>query len=82
METKYHTLTITIYDREKAYDKVGELLHNFANDIMLRVGYPLPDQNLAIIFLIVKMTTDQLGAISGKLGQLPSVKVKSTTIKN
>lgn len=82
METKHHTLTITIYDREKAYNKVGELLHNYADDIMLRVGYPVPDQNLAIIFLIVQMTTDELGAISGKLGQLSSVKVKSTTIKN
>lgn len=82
MELKHHTLTITIYDREEAYNKVGELLHKFASNISLRVGYPIPEENLAIIFLVVQMSTDELGSLSGKLGQLPSVKVKSTTIKN
>jgi len=81
LETKHHTLTITIYNRDEVYDRVGEMLHSFADKILLRVGYPIPDQNTSIIFVIVKMTNDEIGALSGKLGQISSVKVKSTTLK-
>lgn len=81
METKFHTLTITIYNRDEVYDSVGELLHSYADKILLRVGYPVPDQNISIIFVITKMNSDEAGALSGKLGQISSVKVKSTTLK-
>ena len=81
LETKHHTLTITVYDRDEVYDHVGEMLHAYADKILLRVGYPVPDQNTSIIFIIVKMTSDEIGALSGKLGQISSVKVKSTTLK-
>ena len=81
MDSKYHTLTITIYDRDKVYSLVGSLLHDYADKIMLRVGYPVPDQNISIIFIITQMTNDEAGALSGRLGQIPSVKVKSTTLK-
>jgi len=80
MEQKYHTLTISIYDRDLSYKSVGELLHNFADKIVLRTGYPIPDKNASIIFLILMMTNDELGALSGKLGQIKSVKVKATTL--
>lgn len=81
MDKKYHTITITINDRNTAFDKVGELLHKYADEIHVRVGYPVPGKNTAIIFLIVTLTNDDLGALSGKLGQIESVKVKSTTLK-
>ncbi|NWF89569.1 MAG: iron-only hydrogenase system regulator [Ignavibacteriaceae bacterium] len=81
METKLHTLTITIYDRDEVYQQVGSLLHDYADKILLRTGYPIKERNLAIIFLIVEMTNDELGALSGKLGQIKNVKVSATTIK-
>ena len=81
MRKKINTISITVYNREAVYKTVSEILHDFAKDILLRTGYPLKDRNVAIIFLITEMTTDQLGALTGKLGQLKSVKVKSTTLK-
>lgn len=81
MEKKYHNLCITVTDREKDYQKVGELLHDYAEDIQLRVGYPIPDVNVAMIFVILKMTNDKLGALTGKLGQINKVSVRATTIK-
>lgn len=81
MEKKYHTITITVYDRNAAFQKVGELLHEYAEEIHVRVGYPVPNKNTAVIFIIVTLTNDELGALSGKLGQINSVKVKSTTLK-
>ena len=80
MEERYHTITITIQDRDTVYQKVGEILHQYANHILLRTGYPIKEQNHAIIFVIVKMTNDALGALSGKLGQIKCVKVSTTTV--
>jgi putative iron-only hydrogenase system regulator len=81
MEKMVHTTTITVYDRDSSYQQVGELLHQHAKSILLRVGYPMENQNVAIIFLILNMTTDELGALTGKLGQIKTVKVKSTSLK-
>jgi putative iron-only hydrogenase system regulator len=80
MEKRLHTATITIYNRDTSYQKVQELLHKHAPHINLRVGYPMEDEGIAIIFLILKMTTDELGAISGQLGQLKDVSIKTTTL--
>jgi putative iron-only hydrogenase system regulator len=80
-QQRYHTLCITVYDRDKAYRKVGELLHDFADAILLRVGYPVDNENAAIIFLILRMTGDEVGALSGRLGQLDSVNVKVSSLK-
>jgi putative iron-only hydrogenase system regulator len=81
MEKKLHTITITIYNRDAIYKQVGDLLHDYGDSILLRTGYPMKEKNIAIIFLIVEMTGDELGALSGKLGQLKNVKVTATTIK-
>ncbi len=81
MEKKYHALTLSISNRDSAYKTVTEILHNVADSIVLRVGYPLPDKDISIIFLMLKLTNDELGALSGKLGQLDSVKAKAMTLK-
>jgi putative iron-only hydrogenase system regulator len=81
MDEKIHTVTITIYDRNAAYQQVSELLHQFADHILLRVGYPFSEKNVAIIFIILRLDLAALGALTGKLGQITSVKVKATTLK-
>ena len=81
MDSKFHTITITIYDRQNAFNPVSELLYQHADKISLRVGYPIKEKNVAVIFLILETDNDELGALSGKLGQIKSVKVKSTTLK-
>jgi len=77
---RYYTIDIIVHDRENAYSKVNELLHQYAGIIKLRVGYPVPDENIAIVFLIVKTTNDNIGAFTGKLGNIKGVKVKSIAV--
>ncbi|HQC31965.1 MAG TPA: iron-only hydrogenase system regulator [Candidatus Cloacimonas sp.] len=81
MNTKYHILSIIMEDRESAFHPVNELLHSYAQHILLRVGYPMRDLGVAVIFLIVELPVSEMGALSGKLGQIKSVKVKVTTLK-
>ena len=78
---RIHNISITVYEREVAYKYVNTILHDYADELLLRVGYPVKDRDIAIIFLVAEMTTDELGALTGKLGQIKSVKVKSTTLK-
>ena len=81
MEDKIHVVTIVVNDLEEAYHPVTELLHIYAPKIKLRVGYPMRDKNVSVIFLVMEMNLDEIGSFSGKLGQLKSVKVKSMTLK-
>ncbi|MFO7659641.1 MAG: iron-only hydrogenase system regulator [Candidatus Cloacimonadaceae bacterium] len=81
MEAKIHVVTIVIDDVETAFHPVSELLHAYAPKIKLRVGYPMRDKNVSVIFLVMELNLDEMGAFSGKLGQIKSVKVKSLTLK-
>jgi len=78
---RFYIVNIIVEDRQNAYRQVNELLHDFADVIRLRVGYPVPDENMAIILLIVKTTNDVIGSMSGKLGQVKGVRVKTVPLK-
>ena len=49
--------------------------------IIGRLGVPYRERQLSIISLIVDGTTDEIGALTGKLGQLKSVSVKTSFAK-
>ncbi|WP_041081060.1 TM1266 family iron-only hydrogenase system putative regulator [Thermotoga profunda] len=78
---RFYVVNILVENRQNAYKQVNELLHNFADVIRLRVGYPVPDENMAIILLVVKADNDTMGSLSGKLGQIKDVKVKTVPVK-
>lgn len=81
MERNIYTITVTVYDKENCFHRVTEILHKYGESIRLRVGHPFPNRNIAVIFLITEMTNDEHGGLSGKLGQLAGVKVKTSIIK-
>ncbi|KAF2958940.1 iron-only hydrogenase system regulator [Thermotoga sp. Ku-13t] len=78
---RFYIVNIVVEDRQNAYRQVNELLHEFADVIRLRVGYPVPDENVAIILLVLKANNDTIGSLSGKLGQIRGVKVKTMPIR-
>lgn len=81
MESKTHVISLVVEDRETAHKPVTDLLHLFASHIKLRVGYPIQDKAVSVIFLVIDLSNDELGAFTGKLGRIPNVKVKSMTLK-
>jgi len=72
---------ILIEDRKKSASKVNEILSEYADVIVARVGIPYRERNCSVITLVVNLTVDELGALTGKLGSLESVFVKSGLIK-
>ncbi len=74
-------VSIIVYEPDSAYQKLNEILHEFGSIIIGRLGLPYRERHLSIIALIVDGTTDEIGALTGKIGQLKSVTVKTSFAK-
>lgn len=81
MDKRIGTITIIVTDRTNQAQKINKILCDFGDMIIGRMGLPYPPGNLHVISLIVHATTDQIGALTGKLGTLPGVSVKSSLTK-
>ena len=73
-------IAIVIEDLERA-EQVNALIHEY-NDLMVgRMGIPYKERNISVISLMVDGTTDRINALTGKLGRLERVQVKSMLTK-
>lgn len=67
---------VVIEERSRAED-VNRILSQFGEIIRGRIGIPDQETGLAVMGLIVEGTNDQVGAMTGRLGNLSGVTVKS-----
>lgn len=81
METRLGFVGLIIEDREKNAATVNTLLSEFGEIILARTGVPCPERNCSAITLIIDATTDQLGTLTGRLGRVSGVSVKSMLSK-
>ena len=81
MEKRLGFVGIIIADRKKAAPSVNNILTEFGDFVIARMGIPHVKSNYSVITLIVDATTDEVGALTGKLGKLPGVSVKSALSK-
>ena len=72
---------IIIEDRDKCSGIVNDTLSIFSKLILARTGLPNAKGNTSIITLVIDATTDELGMLTGKLGNVPGVTVKSGLAK-
>lgn len=72
---------IIIEDREKTSGAVNNILSNFSELILARTGLPNAKENTSVITLVIDATTDELGVLTGQLGNIPGVSVKSGLAK-
>lgn len=72
---------IIIDDRDKCAGIVNTFLSEHAELILARAGLPHAKKNISIITLVIDATTDELGVLTGKLGNIPGVSVKSGLAK-
>ncbi len=81
MEKRLGFVGIIIEQRDANACAVNELLGQFGRLIVARMGVPYEKRDCSAITLIVDATTDELGVLTGKLGNLPGVSVKSMLSK-
>ncbi len=72
---------IIIEDRDKCAAEVNAVLSAFSELILARTGLPNIKQKTSVITLVIDATTDELGKLTGKLGSIPGVSVKSGLAK-
>lgn len=80
MDKRVGVVGIVIEDFENA-PKVNDILHNFAHIIVGRMGIPYKERGVSVISLMVDGTTDEISALTGKLGKVKGVSVKSAINK-
>lgn len=74
---RYGFVGIILSDRGQA-PAVQRILSEYSGLICGRMGLPhLENGTLSVITLIVRAGTDELGALTGKLGRIGGVSVKS-----
>lgn len=66
-----------VIDDRASVKAVNEILSCFASMIRGRLGVPDLQSGEAVIGLIVRGDNNRIGAMTGRLGNLPGVRVKS-----
>ena len=74
--------TLSIFMKNKTdVEKVNKIIGDFSKMIVSRMGIPYKEKEIAIIVLILDGTNDEIGALSGKLGNLKEISVKTAISK-
>ena len=81
MEKRLGFVGIILEDRKKQAEAVNKILSVYGENIVARVGLPYKEKNCSVITLTVDITTDDLGTMTGKLGNISGVSVKAALSK-
>jgi len=80
MDKRIGVLGIVIEDLSQIA-LVNEIIHQYGNIIIGRMGVPYKEKGVNVISLVVDGTNDEIGAFSGKLGKIIGLSVKSALSK-
>ncbi len=77
MDSRIGVVGIILENPEQDASKVNEILSQYSPIIVGRMGIPYRHKGVSVIALTVDGSNDAIGAMTGKLGQLKQVSVKS-----
>jgi len=80
MESRIALIGIIVEDIETS-PEINRILHEYQDYIVGRMGIPYKKQNVAIISVVVDAPADVTSSLSGKLGMLPGISVKTVYSK-
>ncbi len=81
MEKRIGIVGIVVEDLSSV-EKVNDTLHEFASLVIGRMGLPYKEKEVSVISLIVDGTNDEISSLTGKLGRISGVAVKSMVTKS
>jgi len=76
METRIAIVSI-IVEKPDAAAEVNNILHEYADGIIGRMGLPYRQRNMGIISVVLDAPHTTISALSGKLGRLDGVSVQT-----
>ncbi|HHT98405.1 MAG TPA: iron-only hydrogenase system regulator [Clostridiales bacterium] len=81
MENRIALIGIIVENKEAAIN-LNLILHEYGQYIIGRMGIPYPEKDINIISIAINANNNIISSISGKLGMLPGVNVKTIYSKN
>ncbi|MBO5936512.1 MAG: iron-only hydrogenase system regulator [Clostridia bacterium] len=76
METRVAVMGI-IVEESSAVESLNALLHQYADYIIGRMGIPYRKRGVSIVSIAIDAPQDVISALSGKIGKLQGVSVKT-----
>lgn len=76
VETRIALIGIIVEDMSQT-EKLNHLLHEYGEYIIGRMGIPYKEKNVGVISLVVDATNDTISSLSGKLGMIKGINVKT-----
>ena len=80
MEKRIGSVLILMTSKSKAL-LVNSIISNHSSIIIGRQGLPVREGDSAIISLVLEGSTDQIGSLTGQLGRISGIQVKSIVLK-
>ncbi len=80
MEKRIGSAIILVHTRERVQE-LNEIISKHSSIIIGRQGLPRSSGE-SIISLVLEGTTDQIGSLTGQLGRLSGIQIKSVLLKN
>ncbi len=79
-ENRLAVVSIIVENRDKSA-QVNAILSQFGDYVIGRMGIPYKDKGVSVICVVVDAPTEQINALTGKLGMIEGIKAKTMTSK-
>lgn len=76
METRVAVMSI-IVENDETVEKLNSILHQYGEYIIGRMGIPYRQRKINIISIAIDAPQDVISAMSGKIGNLSGISVKT-----
>lgn len=80
MERRIGAAVMLVKERS-AISKLNQIVSEHADIVIGRQGIPLQNKEMSVITLVLDGSTDDIGSLTGQLGRLTGVQIKSALIK-
>ena len=77
MQTRIAVISI-IVEKPEAVVALNDLLHQYSQYVIGRMGIPYRHRDISIISVAVEAPQDAISSLSGKLGRMDGVSAKAT----
>lgn len=75
METRVALVGIIVKNRENT-EKLNEILHEYGEYIIGRMGVPYKEKDISVISIAIDAPQDKISALSGKIGMIEGISSK------
>lgn len=76
MQTRVAVVAIVVEDPDQV-ERINQILHEYRSCVIGRMGIPYPRRGISLISVAVDAPQEVISALSGKIGRLREVSVKT-----